>query len=510
MGAALGSSHSLNDASAGRFRRARGPAQREPVHRSGSCADDPTCEEAPLRANPIFPSAGLRAVLSAVAVVALLAGCARAGAQEPRAGTTAETLQSGARSPDLEERIAAGRYLARAGNCMTCHTVPGGEAYVGGRAFETPYGTIYSTNITPHETTGIGAWSDQDFLDAMQSGSAPDGHLYPALPYPWFANVSDADLLAIKDFLFGLPPVDHTAPENDLPFPFDQRWLLRAWDVLVEEQRFEPDPARSQAWNRGAYLVTGLGHCGACHTPRTLAATPNRSEAFRGEITEGWYAPNLTNGPAGLGDWTGAQIVRYLRHGHVPGKGSAVGPMHEVVGNSTSYLSDPDLAAMATYLKSLPERDNAIEAEAGTRPPVAELATLRAEPYEEPRGGAAEDDSAEAAARLYYGACASCHGPDGQGVKFAFPVLAGNSAVTAPVANNAIRVILDGIHTPEAGTRMPAFGPVLGDAEVAGLANYLIDRWGAGGPDVSADDVADLRGRSQRARGDETSARVSE
>jgi len=253
--------------------------------------------------------------------------------------------------------IERGRYLVNAGDCASCHTAEGGKPYAGGLAVPTPFGTIYSTNITPDPATGIGKWSEQDFYKAMHDGIRRDGkHLYPAFPYPWFTKVSRADVHAIKAFLDTVTPVRQQNKPTELPWPLSVREVMAGWNKLYfHEGAFKPDPKKSEQWNRGAYLVEGLGHCGACHTDTNLLGAPKTADKLKGgDFGEHWYAPGLTsNLRDGLGGWSAAEIVEYLKTG-ANAKSAAGGPMAEVVKNSTQYLSDVDLNAIAVYLKDVP------------------------------------------------------------------------------------------------------------------------------------------------------------
>ena len=296
----------------------------------------------------------------------LWAGAFLCGASFAGAAAAAEAAQS---------LVEQGRYLATAGDCISCHTRPSGEPFSGGRPLNTPFGVIYSANITPDRNTGIGAWSELDLARAMREGIAADGtHLYPAFPYTAYTKVSDQDVHAIYAYLRSLKPVRYTPPKNKMPFPFSVRSLLSGWNMMFfEPGRYVPDAARSAEWNRGAYLTQGLGHCGACHTPRNALGGERKSEAFTGgeyldevvdEVVDNritpmdeptvrlWASANLTASSSGLGAWSLDAIAAYLKTGH-SARAAAFGPMSEVIGNSTSHLSDYDIHAIAVYLKSL-------------------------------------------------------------------------------------------------------------------------------------------------------------
>ncbi|EIC22467.1 cytochrome c [Thiorhodovibrio frisius] len=397
-----------------------------------------------------------------------------------------------------QARIEYGRYLTLAGDCLGCHVRPGGKAFEGGLALDTPFGTIYSPNITPHKGWGIGSFSDEDFLRALQHGIRPDGKpYYPALPYPSFTKVKDDDLLAIKDYLFSLEPSDYRPPETQLRWPFDKRDLLLGWQELyLSDKRFEPDLKKSDEWNRGAYLVEGLGHCGSCHTPRNLAGATKAREALTGAVIDGWYAPNLTSElGSGLGDWSIDDLVTYLRTGEATPASdpagtsdgtsakdgpqtAALGPMAEVVHLSLSQLADSDVRAMAVYLKDQPPK----EAPRDT-PKVPHQ--LSEQDYIEGR-------------RLYQHYCSGCHQSHGQGLAPYFPSLRGNEVVLLPEPNDVIQTVLLG--APSDPTQafsphvvMPSFGSLLNDHQIAILASYIRANWGNDAAPVTPKQVSHLR-----------------
>src|SRR5579863_6609851 len=253
--------------------------------------------------------------------------------------------------------VERGEYLARAADCMVCHTAQGGKEYAGGLGFKLPFGTLYSTNITPDKETGIGNYSDQDFLNAVHRGIRRDGaRLYPAMPFTSYTYISDADALAIKAYLFSLPPVRAVAPENTLMFPFNQRWAMIFWSVLFDpDTRFEPDTSKSPEWNRGAYLAEALAHCGECHTPRNLAFALDNRKKFAGALTAGWRAFNISSDKTtGVGGWSDGDLTSYLSIGHAAGHGTASGPMGEAVDQSFSQLAPEDIRALVAYLRTVP------------------------------------------------------------------------------------------------------------------------------------------------------------
>jgi mono/diheme cytochrome c family protein len=369
--------------------------------------------------------------------------------------------------------IARGAYLARAGDCMACHTARGGVPYAGGRALDTPFGRLVAPNITPEPTTGIGSWTPDDFWRALHNGKSKDGRLlYPAFPYTAYTKVTRPDADALFAYLRSLPPVRQQNTPHALAFPYNQQLTLAGWRLLYFKPGVQQaDAAKDARWNRGAYLVEGLGHCAACHSTRNrLGATD--STLGGGLIpTIGWYAPSLTSeAEAGLGKWSEAHIVQLLGTGVAPGA-SVTGPMAEVVAQSLQFLNQDDLGAMAVYLKSLPA------APAGERPAA-------------PRPS---EQEMQAGAKLFGQHCATCHGERGEG-KGPYPALSGNRALTLAEPVNAIRVVLNGGFAPgTAGNPrpygMPPFGHALQDAEVATLVTYLRASWGNAAAPVSAADV---------------------
>jgi mono/diheme cytochrome c family protein len=383
---------------------------------------------------------------------------------------------------DRQAQIARGAYLARAGNCAACHTLRGGSAYAGGRAIATPFGDIYSSNITPDRATGIGAWSADDFWRALHNGKSRDGgFLYPAFPYPNTTRITRADTDALYAYLQTVAPVRQENRAHALRFPYNQRLLLAFWRALYFRAGvFQPQPGQSAEWNRGAYLVQGPGHCGACHTARDfLGGTAERGDLAGGMIPMlNWYASPLTSDAAsGLGAWSSRDIAQLLKTG-VSARGAVFGPMAEVVGASLQHLSSEDIDAMALYLKSLPAE---LETAAPAEPPAAARSLL------------------QAGAQLYEHHCANCHGADGRGAPPAYPPLAGSRALAMALPVNPIRIVLNGGFPPvTAGNPrpygMPPFGTALNDGEVAALLSYVRNSWGNRAGFVTADDVAHSRG----------------
>jgi mono/diheme cytochrome c family protein len=379
--------------------------------------------------------------------------------------------------------IAKGEYLARAGDCVACHTNPGGHLFAGGRPMPTPFGTIYSSNITPDSKTGIGTWTADQFYGTMHTGRFPDGGLlYPAMPFASYTKVTREDCDAIFAYLRSVPPVNQPNRPHDLRFPYNNRTLILGWRTLFfHEGEYQPDPTKSAEWNRGAYLVQGLGHCSMCHSPINALGGSSESKAFEGGLIpmQNWYAPSLTsNKEAGLGEWSIEEITDLLRKGVSP-RGAVYGPMAEVTFNSLQYLNDADVRAMAIYLKSLAEGN----------PPVASPSSIPAP---------------ETSLLLHFGQtiyethCASCHAADGRGVPPHYPPLAKNPSIQMESAVNPVRMVLNGGFPP--GTTgnpmpygMPPFAQTLSDDEIAAVVTYIRTAWGNGGSAVSSRQANELR-----------------
>jgi mono/diheme cytochrome c family protein len=376
-------------------------------------------------------------------------------------------------TPDADAKlIPRGAQLAALGDCATCHTRPQGAPYAGGRKLATPFGAIYSTNITPDPDTGIGRWSLAAFIRAMRQGVDRSGNnLYPAFPYDHFTLVGDDDLTALYAFLMAEQPVRATAPANELPFPLNWRPLLAGWNLLfLNDRRYQPDPAHDARWNRGAYLVEGLGHCASCHSPRNAFGAEVSGKPLAGGTAEGWTAPPLAGAP-----WTEADIYSYLRTGLDAHHGAAAGPMAPVT-LSLARVPDEDVRAMAAYLATKTKP-------AGTQP--HENATAMAD---------------APGAVIFAGACASCHGPASPMASNGAPSLAFSSAVQANSPNNALRIILGGIQpeTYHVGPQMPGFAPMLRDSQLADLASYLRARFAPNEPAWTALPDAIHRIRTER------------
>ncbi|CCE12046.1 conserved exported hypothetical protein [Bradyrhizobium sp. STM 3843] len=381
--------------------------------------------------------------------------------------------------------IERGEYLTRAADCMACHTRPGGKDFAGGLGFTLPFGTLYSTNITPDKDTGIGNYTDQDFINALHRGVRRDGaRLYPAMPFASYASMTDEDALAIKSYLFSLPPVKSAPPPNTLEFPFDQRWAMGFWAaVFNRDQRFAPDTSKSAAWNRGAYLAEALAHCGECHTPRNLAFALDNRRKFAGAVTAGWRAFNITSDKAtGIGGWSNDDLAAYLSTGHAAGRGTASGPMGEAVDHSLSYLAASDIKALVTYVRSVPPVSSP-DIAAPPAPPA---------PTSHKDGGGAGNARGKL---VFEGACVSCHGWSGESLVAATATLTGAAAVNDPTALNVAQIVISGTKrlTPAGALSMPAFGNAYSDDEVAAVANYVTARFGAKGSNLTAREVAELR-----------------
>ena len=386
-------------------------------------------------------------------------------------------------APDGASLLANGEYLARAGDCIACHTAPEGKLFAGGLAMKTPFGTLYTSNITPDPQTGIGTWTSDQFYSTMHNGRFPDGGLlYPAMPFASYTKVTRADSDAIYAYLKSIAPVRQPNRPHDLRFPYSNRSLIIGWRTLFfTEGEYKPDPSKSADWNRGAYLVEGLGHCGMCHTAINALGGSSDSQAFEGGLIpmQNWYAPSLTsNKEAGLGDWSIQEISDLLRTG-TSSRGAVYGPMAEVVYNSLQYLSDDDTRAMAVYLKSLTQ---------GTSP----------EKPSTPLPSAESSLLLSLGRTIYDRQCALCHGAVGQGMPPDYPPLAGNPSIQMSSAVNAIRMVLNGGYPPgTAGNPrpfgMPPFAQRLSDDEVAAVVTYIRTSWGNRGEPVSARQANELR-----------------
>lgn len=378
---------------------------------------------------------------------------------------------SAAAAPSAE--VARGQYLATAGDCISCHTGPHGKPFAGGGKLDTPFGYLLAPNITPDDETGIGRWSADDFYRTLHEGLNRHGQdLYPAMPYTSYTLVTREDSDAIYAYLRTLEPVKNEVNVNQLRFPFNQRWTMAFWrELYFTPGTYRAESGKSAEWNRGAYLVEGLAHCSACHSPRNVMGATETRHEYTGAEIDGWFAPNLSsNLSTGLGDWSVDDIAAYLKTGSRPGGTSTFGPMAEVVHNSTSHLTEADVKAMATYLKSLPAESS-----------------LRA-------AKAAPPDSKTKAASLYMDHCSACHQSGGRGMPGIFPPLAGNGAVIAPDPGNVLQAMLNGIPMQNGYVAMPSFASQLTNQQIADIANYVRTSWGNKAvANATAADVAKLR-----------------
>lgn len=378
--------------------------------------------------------------------------------------------------------INRGEYLARAGDCVACHTVPNGAVFAGGRAMATPFGNLYVPNITPDDDTGIGHWTADEFYRMLHTGVSRDGKLlYPAMPFTSYTQVTRADSDAMFAYLMSNPPVKQKNREHELRFPFNNRDLLIGWRTLFfKEGEYAPVANQSVEWNRGAYLVKGLGHCAMCHTAINALGGSSDSKAFEGGLipNQNWYAPSLTSShEAGLGDWDIKDISDLLQVG-ASHRGTVYGPMAEVVYNSLQYMTDADIKAMAVYLKALPQKD-------GAAPPTSQARLV-------------SPDVMEVGRKVYVAQCTVCHGAEGKGQTPAYPPLAGNKSITMNSPVNAVRMVLYGGYAPGTAKNprphgMPPFAHILNDEEVAATVTYIRVAWGNNGTPITGKQVNDLR-----------------
>ena len=374
---------------------------------------------------------------------------------------------------------------------MACHTAPGGQRYAGGLPFRLPFGTIYAPNITPDKETGIGNWTDADFVRAMHRGVGRNGEmLYPAFPYASYALMSTDDALAIKAYLFSLPALHAPTPPSTLAFPFNQRYLMRAWRLLfVPGHRFEPDGGKPADWNRGAYLVEAMGHCGECHTPRNLLYGLDSGRKFAGAVTEGWKAYNITSDKqSGIGAWSDEQLASYLSTGFAEGRGAASGNMGDAVEHSLRYLTADDIHAMVAYLRTVPPQRSGDAPPVTPDPPAVKAASAYAPAPDEARGQTL-------GLHVFQSACASCHGWNGEGLTHREAGLLGSRTVNDPQATNLLQVVLHGARlTGRNGQSfMPEFGQAYSDEEIAAVANYVLAHFGGRQGAVKPADVAAAR-----------------
>jgi mono/diheme cytochrome c family protein len=372
-------------------------------------------------------------------------------------------------------QLRRGQYLVAAGDCISCHQREGGEPFAGGLGLNTPFGVIYAPNITSDRNTGLGAWTSDEFYRAMHDGKGAHGQdLYPAFPYPWFRRVSREDDDAIFAYLATLPAVNYTPPKNDLSFPLNFRSLVGAWNMLfLDSHDFQSDPGQSAEWNRGAYLVNGLGHCGGCHTPKNSFGADKSKQELQGGNLDNWVAPDLTsNSRIGLGDWSVDDIAEFLASGR-NAHAAAGGAMADVITHSTSFMSDADRRAIAVYLKSQP---------------ASPIVTSSA-----PDAGAMRHG-----AQIYSDACASCHLDNGIGQSRLFPPLGKDAMLQQPDPTGLEHLILGGTRVGVSASRpsplgMPSFAWKLSDQEIADVSTFIRNSWGNQAAPVAAADVSALR-----------------
>ncbi|MNO18528.1 Nicotinate dehydrogenase subunit B [compost metagenome] len=372
--------------------------------------------------------------------------------------------------------IEKGRYLTTVGDCTACHTAEHGAVMAGGKAIETPFGKLVAPNLTPDRETGIGAWTDEQFIQALQKGIGHRGELlYGAFPYTAYTKVKREDLLAIRAYLATLPPVRNKVEANQLPFPFNVRTSLYGWNMMFfKEGEYKPDPNKSEQWNRGAYLAEGLAHCGTCHNSKNLLGGDTSGGHLQGYTLQGWVAPTITGDAyRGVGAWTNAELVEYLKTGRNR-YSAASGPMGEVVMHSTQFMRHEDLAAIATYIKSL---DAGLEAPKQVDQKTSSMVVGKA---------------------LYADNCSACHMANGEGVPKLFPSLRNAGAVLAQDPATVLRVVLDGaqaVATDAAptGPSMPSFAWRLDDSQVAAVATYIRNTWDNAAPAVTTQQARAVR-----------------
>lgn len=410
---------------------------------------------------------------------------------------TASTFAQAATTEDA--LVTRGAYLAKAGDCVACHSAPKGKPFAGGLPMNTPMGRIYTTNITPDPSTGIGNWSEEDFDRALRRGVAKDGHnLYPAMPYPSYAKVRDDDVKALYAyFMKGVEPVNQPNRASDIPFPLNMRWPLKLWNlVFLDKAVYQDKSGKDVAWNRGAYLIQGLGHCGSCHTARGIAfqekALDESGSAFlSGALLDGWFASNLTGEyNVGLGRWSEAETSQFMKTG-ANKHAAAFGAMTDVINHSTQALNDDDITAMSRYLKSLPAAGGTNAPRYAYDPKTTKVSLTR------PAG--------DAGAKVYTAYCMHCHGAGGAGFAPILAPLAGNPNVMEKDASSLINVTLNGtqdlvIQGVPAAYPMPKYSPVLNDKQIADVLTFIRAGWNNGSPAVTVEDVAKLRKSTQAAQ----------
>jgi mono/diheme cytochrome c family protein len=400
-----------------------------------------------------------------------------------------EAVQATQAQPTGSVLVAKGEYLTKAADCAACHTAPGGQPFAGGRAFKLPFGTIYSSNITPDRETGIGQWSDAEFVRALHSGIGKNGEdLYPAFPYTAYALLSTDDVLAIRAYLSTVRPVSLRNADNTLVFPFNQRYTLRAWQLLfVPTRPWEPSAAHDAAWNRGSYLAEALAHCGECHTPRNLMFAMKSDKKYVGAVVDGWKAYNITSDrETGIGSWSDAEIRQYLSSGHAPAHGSAGGGMGEAIDLSLRHLSSDDVVALTRYLRTIPPQRSDLAVQIDHHPAILNGATA---------WSPGPDHNESIGFQIFASACASCHGWDGTGQQTDHAELLGSAAVNDRSGANLIRAVLQGVKigSPRGDNLMPSFAAAYSDAEIAAVSNYVIGHFSGRQGSVTSADVRAAR-----------------
>jgi mono/diheme cytochrome c family protein len=399
-------------------------------------------------------------------------------------GVALALSSGGAVAGDIDKQdfrqIERGRYLSVVGDCAACHTLPGsGRALAGGRPIETPFGNILAPNITPDQQTGIGAWTDDEFVDAMTKGTGRNGtHLYPAMPYNYYTKVTREDALAIRAYLNTVPAIYNSVDPNQLPFPFNIRASMIFWNELFfTPGTFQPAADKSEEWNRGAYLAEGLGHCGACHTPKNFLGGDKASERLRGYALQGWFASDITSDPRrGVGGWTVDELAAYLKTGHSR-TSAANGPMSETLNLSTSHMTDADLKAIATYLKDPAGRNGE---QNGSASSALDQAVMKV------------------GAKIYADECSGCHMANGKGAAGLFPALDGSAVVQQVDPASLLHIVLRGARSvatdpAPTGAAMPEFGWLLKDDEVAAVLTYIRNSWGNVASSMNATEVGKAR-----------------
>jgi mono/diheme cytochrome c family protein len=376
------------------------------------------------------------------------------------------------------DRIERGRYLAVLSDCVACHTAPGGQPFAGGLSVQTPFGKLVAPNITPDRETGIGNLTSDEFLASLHEGRGHDGRrLYPAMPYPAYTKMSDDDVLAIRAYLTTVTPVNNEVTSNQLPFPVNIRLVMIFWNWLnFTPGRYQPNPQKSAEWNRGAYIVEGAAHCGACHTPKAILGGDKNDSALAGATLLGWFAPDITNNPrTGIGGWSKDDLVQYLKTG-ANSWTLASGPMADAVTHSTSLMADEDISAIATYLK-----DGGIGDAASKPTPVA-----------------ANGNAMRAGAAIYKDNCAACHKDAGTGEVHLFPRLAGSALVQSDDPTTLARAVLKGMRAVSTASMptapaMPAFDWRLNDAQIAAVLTYIRNSWDNAAAPVSESAITSQR-----------------